>query len=107
MIYFTLLSFCLKQCIYKRICIKFLQILDMLTDTYIFNRNVHFRLNSYGNATFSCSVKFCEDYSRNISNLTELFCLCECILTCRSVKYDKCFSVCVRIFSLNYPVYLF
>ena len=47
----------MKQCVDEIICIEFLQIINLLANTDIFNRDSQFRLDGNGNTSFCSTVK--------------------------------------------------
>ena len=48
----------IKKSVYELICIKLLQIVNLLSDTDILNRNSVLCLDCHGNTTLGCSVHF-------------------------------------------------
>ena len=75
----------MKQGVDEIICVKFLQVIDLFTDTDIFYRNSQFRLDGNCNTALCSTVKLGKDDTCNISYFHKLFCLRQRILSCCSV----------------------
>ncbi len=72
---------CGKQGLHETIGIERLQILDIFSDTDIFDRYAEFFLNADDDAAFGCAVEFGQDDPVDIGGLLEHPCLLQSVLS--------------------------
>lgn len=70
----------MEQCIYKLVCIKFLQIVDALAHADVFDRNIKLGLDGNGDTALCSSVQLRQNDTGDICHFRKLSCLLQRIL---------------------------
>ena len=76
----------MEQCIYKLVCIKFLQIVDALAHADVFDRNIKLGLDGNGDTALCSSVQLRQNDTGDICHFCKLSCLLQRILARGTVQ---------------------
>ncbi len=90
-----------KQCVYEVLGIEFLKVVDLLSDTDIFDRDAEFRLDCNGDAALCSTVKLCEDDAGDVSSFHELAGLYQGVLSCSAVEDNESLTVSFRVLFID------
>ena len=90
-----------KQRFDKCVCVKLLQVVDMLSDSDVFHRDTKFRMDRHCDAALGRPVQFCQDDAAHRRYSLEFPGLGQCILSGGSIQDNQCLSVCLRLFPFD------
>ena len=78
----------MEQCIYKLVCIKFLQIVDALAHADVFDRNIKLGLDGNGDTALCSSVQLRQNDTGDICHFRKLSCLLQRILARGTIQHS-------------------